>query len=1075
MPDYRFTLQTVSTIRAQNITPVTSALTRILKPAPFRVLILLVVATTSTPLFLSASEPSPPPNILWITAEDMSATLGCYGDDYAITPNLDRLADESLQYSHAFATAPVCSPVRSCLITGCYAPSLGTHQMRSAFAIPDSIRGFPAYLREAGYYTTNNEKTDYNTSSAERLIKESWDESSLTAHWRNRPGNRPFFSVFNLMTTHQSRTMVWTHDRFVAEIQSGLSPDQIHDPGEAPVPPYYPDTPIIRKTIARYYDCVAAMDRQVGDILSQLEADGLADDTLVFFFSDHGSGLPRHKRALLDTGMHVPLLIRFPEKYRHLSPHGSGEVVDRLVSFVDFPPTLLNLAGIDRPSYMQGKPFLGASVGQSRTYAFGHRDRVDEVFDLARSVRDRRFLYIRNYMPHLGYNQPTAWPDLSEVRHEFYRLADPIKMTGPQWHFAGPTRPIEELYDCESDPLNLNNLADSDQAGDVLDRLRNALDDHLRETNDLGFIPESYAWQLFGNEPPWNVAQSVHFKESEIGRQAARTMLEGQSDESLVARLIDRDAVRRYWAAIGLGAHESESEMVAERLENQLDDESAAVRVEVAAALSRHGRLEHALPALIEEVEDDDLTVVLHAARTIELINGPARDAIPAMRAVMERAERLNPSDTPATFVLSKDQDLAMFASFAAGGFLQTVEPTSEPQQVETPWSARPEIVDQFASRRGEFNYDESKVPEYTVPDPLVDSQGQSVANAKQWNGSRRAELLDLFRDQVYGRRPTTDYTLRFEQDAEIDDAFDGAATGRSMTATVTIGERKFSFPFVIFVPNNVEGPMPAVVHINNRYFVPLDKAATEHDPFWPVKTLIERGYATASFHTSDVDPDNKNGYDEGIRAFFADGEPPEDNAWRSLSAWGWAASRVLDHLESLDTVDSSRVAVVGHSRGGKTSLWAACEDPRFAIAYSNDSGCGGAALSRRSYGETVGRITTNFPHWFCKPFAQYAEREGELPIDQHEVISLIAPRGVYVASADEDLWADPKGEYTSLILAAPVFQLLGKESITATEMPPLNQPRVVGQTGYHIRDGGHGLGDKDWNWFLDFADRLVK
>jgi hypothetical protein len=278
-----------------------------------------------------------------------------------------------------------------------------------------------------------------------------------------------------------------------------------------------------------------------------------------------------------------------------------------------------------------------------------------------------------------------------------------------------------------------------------------------------------------------------------------------------------------------------------------------------------------------------------------------------------------------------------------------------------------------------------------------------------------------------------------------------------------------------VFVPNNRRAPVPAVIHINNRYFVPLEKAATEHDPFWPVKTLIDRGYATASFHTSDVDPDKKDGYADGVRAFFAAGKPPKDDDWRSLSAWGWGASKVLDHLDSLEAIDESRVAVVGHSRGGKTSLWAGCEDPRFAIAYSNNSGCGGAALSRRAYGETVERITTSFPHWFCKNFSNYANREAELPVDQHEVISLLAPRGVYVASADEDLWADPKGEYASIVAAAPVFRLKGIESISQLEMPAINQPRVVGQTGYHVRTGGHGLGDVDWNWFLDFADGLLK
>lgn len=397
---------------------------------------------------------------------------------------------------------------------------------------------------------------------------------------------------------------------------------------------------------------------------------------------------------------------------------------------------------------------------------------------------------------------------------------------------------------------------------------------------------------------------------------------------------------------------------------------------------------------------------------------------------------------------------------------------TDEP---EKPWSAHPDIVAKFESRRGDFNYNESRVPEFTLPDPLIASSGSKVATVADWNNQRRPELMELFRSHVYGRRPDIEYSVTFEQTQILKNAFDGAATGRSMKATVVIGDRSFSFPFVVFVPNQRKQPVPAVVHINNRYFVPLEKAASEYDPFWPAETIIERGYATASFHTSDVDPDRKDGYTDGIRAFFADGKPPADDAWRSLSAWGWAASRILDYLNTLDAVDSTRVAVVGHSRGGKTSLWAACEDPRFAVAYSNNSGCGGAALSRRAYGETVGRITSSFPHWFCPPFAEYAGREDELPVDQHEVIALIAPRGVYVASADEDLWADPRGEYASLVAAAPVFRLLGEKSITSPQMPSLNQPRVTGQTGYHIRTGGHGLGDPDWKWFLDFTDRLLQ
>lgn len=390
-------------------------------------------------------------------------------------------------------------------------------------------------------------------------------------------------------------------------------------------------------------------------------------------------------------------------------------------------------------------------------------------------------------------------------------------------------------------------------------------------------------------------------------------------------------------------------------------------------------------------------------------------------------------------------------------------------------WQARPELVERNTKRRTEFNYIEQNVPDYTLPDPLIDNQGSPVTSQQEWESTRREELMNLFRDHVYGHRPSTEHKVEFVQTKTDPNAFDGAATGFSMICRITIDDRTYKFPFVLFVPNDATGPVPAVVHINNRYFVPMEKALKEHDPFWPVKTLIDRGYATASFHTSDVDPDNKDGYADGIRSFFVNGQPAEEKAWRSLSAWGWAASRVLDHLESVPEIDSQNVAVVGHSRGGKTSLWAACEDPRFAVAYSNNSGCGGAALSRRAYGETVSRITKTFPHWFCKPFADYGGKESSLPVDQHEVIALIAPRGVYVASADEDLWADPKGEYASLIAAAPVFELLGQTSIQEPEMPALNEPRSRGKTGYHIRSGGHGLGDVDWSWFLDFTDQQLK
>jgi arylsulfatase A-like enzyme len=620
--------------------------------------------------FLQAADQ---PNILWITAEDMSATLGCYGDKFATTPNIDRLAKESVRYTKAFASAPVCSPSRSCLITGCYPTSLSTQQMRSGFAIPKSMRGFPALLRARGFYTSNNVKTDYNTGNYADIIKHSWNESSATAHWRKRPDTaQPFFSIFNLMTSHQSRTMVWPYARFQKEVQSNLSASEIHDPAKTPLPPYYPDTPLIRREVARFYDCVTAMDKEVGAILQQLADDGLAENTIVFFYSDHGSGMPRHKRALLDSGMHVPLMIRFPQKWQHLAPGKPGTTTDRLVSFVDYAPTVLSLTGEPIPEAMQGRPFLGAKNTRPRRYVFGHRDRVDEVRDLARSVRDGRYLYIRNYMPHLGYNQPTVWPDNGEIRHEFYRLADEKKMTAPQWHFAAPTRAVEELYDCQVDPQNLRNLADSRKHQAILNRLRAAHRKHIRDTVDLGFLPESEAWEMFLKTPGWTLGQTGKINMAPIHAAAAQVGF--AREKTIVKNLASKNPNVRYWAALALTQLDKISIQTKRELQKLLNDPSPAVRIESANTLARHGDPNAVVRVLIKDLTHENLIIVTHAARTIELLGAKAFAAKAPMEAALKRAEKIRPPDLSPVIVLPGDKDLAMFVAFSCRAFLEKLE-----------------------------------------------------------------------------------------------------------------------------------------------------------------------------------------------------------------------------------------------------------------------------------------------------------------------------------------------------------------------------------------------------------------
>ncbi|MGI9470497.1 MAG: sulfatase-like hydrolase/transferase [Rubripirellula sp.] len=595
------------------------------------------------------------PNIVWITAEDMSPTLGCYDDAFADTPFIDRLASQSARYTHAFATAPVCSPSRACLINGCIATTQGTHPMRSQLPIPKEMKGFPELLRAAGYYTTNNVKTDYN-SAAEPAIKEaSWNECSANAHWRNRKPDQPFFSVFNLMTTHQSRTMVWPYEQFQEEVQSDLLPTEIHDPNRVPLPPYYPDTPTVRKTVARYYDCVTMIDQRVGAILVELVEEGLLDDTIIFFYSDHGSGMPRHKRALFDSGMRVPLLVRLPEKHRHLarSVAAKGDV-DRLVNFEDFAPTVLSIAGLKTvPDSMSGQAFLGPLDTDRRELVFGHRDRVDEVMDMARSARSHDFLYIRNFMPHLGYNQQNAWSDQGEIRRDFYALHASGDATPAQAQYLAKTRPREELYDCVTDPMNLQNLAGDSRYGKVLAQLRDDLRTHMVESRDLGLVPEIELWRHAKAMPPMAWAKSEAFQAESILSAAE---LVGTDDfEAIGQALENEDASIRYWGAVSCTAATKLPPPLRDALVKHFEDPSPAVAIEAAGAIAKHERDQDAMSALVAWFDNDDRTVALHAARTVELLADPTAKS--AMQQLADKYE-------------NKAGDLAWFIRFSTSGYL---------------------------------------------------------------------------------------------------------------------------------------------------------------------------------------------------------------------------------------------------------------------------------------------------------------------------------------------------------------------------------------------------------------------
>ena len=388
-------------------------------------------------------------------------------------------------------------------------------------------------------------------------------------------------------------------------------------------------------------------------------------------------------------------------------------------------------------------------------------------------------------------------------------------------------------------------------------------------------------------------------------------------------------------------------------------------------------------------------------------------------------------------------------------------------------WQANREVVHRTAQQQPTFNYEEARAGAYTLPNPLAGRAGM-VRTPAEWR-VRRTEILESFRENVYGRSPESPERLRFNVIEENAAALSGAATMRRVAVISTQNDRDHRFVLTLFLPNTRGNPAPMFLLLNNRPASNTDPTRRQKSGFWPVEDMIGRGYGIAALQVGDLAPDDKDRFREGVIRLFegtASGPRPH-SAWGALAAWAWGASRAMDYFATEPRIDAAHVAVVGHSRGGKAALWAGAEDQRFAMVVSNDSGEGGAALSRRHYGETLARITQAFPHWFARNYSSFAERVDALPVDQHMLVALAAPRAVYVASADEDLWADPRGEFLALVHASPVFALWGEPLIRDDQMPPLDQPLVVGRRAYHVRRGSHNLLPYDWARFADFARTL--
>lgn len=480
---------------------------------------------------IAAVPPAERPNILWLVSEDNNPLIGAYGDQLAHTPTLDAMAKQGILYRHVYTNAPVCAPTRFSIITGVHPESAGpAHNMRAEAKLPSLLRGLPQYLRDIGYYCTNNAKTDYNSDLDPAAI---WNESSKTAHWRNRPDGASFFSVFNHETTHESRLF--------KPVEGRVQPPDVR------VPAYLPDTPGIRQDFATYYNLMEKMDGEIAQKLAELEAAGLAENTIVFYYSDNGGVLPRSKRYCYDEGHRCAMIVRVPERWRKLAPVAPGGQIEAPVSYIDLAPTVLSIAGIKAPAHMQGTAFLGINIRTPKRYAFGMRNRMDERYDMVRTVTDGRYRYIRNYSPHRPWGQHGAFQWLAKGYQDWEQAHIAGELNPVQEAFWGK-KPFEQFFDLRTDRDQVSNLIDAPEHATRISEMRRALDGHMLAINDNGFIPEGSSIEGYD--------ESRRSGAYPLGRAMAlaSTAARGQPANLsyLVEQLRETNEVLRYWAAVGL-------------------------------------------------------------------------------------------------------------------------------------------------------------------------------------------------------------------------------------------------------------------------------------------------------------------------------------------------------------------------------------------------------------------------------------------------------------------------------------------------------------------------------------------
>ena len=567
------------------------------------------------------------PNILWLTSEDHGQQMGCYGDTVARTPNVDALAAKGMLFRHAWSNHPVCAPARTAIISGLYSQSSGGLNMRSMVPVPPGFKLYPQHLREAGYYVTNNSKTDYNVRAPANL----WNESSGTAHWRNRPAGHPFFAIFNSTKSHESQIRTRPHQAII-------------DPAKVRVPAYHPDTPEVRQDWAQYYDKVSEADADAGARLRELAAAGLAEDTIVFYYADHGSGMPRGKRWPSDSGLRVPMVVYFPQKWRHLAPkeYTPGGRSDRLVSFVDLAPTLLSLAGVRPPPELQGHAFAGKFQTAPQPFLHGARGRMDERVDCVRSVTDGRFVYLRNFYPHVSQGQRVNYQFQTPTTRIWRAAFDAGQTTPAQSLFWQVPKAPEELYDLRSDPDEVNNLAGSSEHRATLEKLRAAMRAHAESIRDVGLMPEGEMHTRVPGTAPYDLARDpAKYPFTRIIDTAdLASNLTPAAVPELRRRTIDPDSAVRHWAALGLLMRGKAAIAAGQtELRAMLQDSSPLVRIVAAEALTAHGAETDATAALAilknyASVEQHGVFIAMAALNAIEAL-GPKAASLKAYVATL--------------------------------------------------------------------------------------------------------------------------------------------------------------------------------------------------------------------------------------------------------------------------------------------------------------------------------------------------------------------------------------------------------------------------------------------------------